>query len=254
MVGIAGILLAVSSCFVKEDRDLYPGRLILDFSSVDTSVVESLYVLIADSKGNLFSGMVTSDEFAQDYIMEVPRGETRINIWNIADYVMTREGGLTIPYGCECPCLYMDSFVTHVKGDMVRETVEIHKNYCMLTILVEGMESIPYSFTLEGNVSGYGFDGLPAVGDFSCVAYPGGGKGEVCVSLPRQIDDSLLLGLEDDNGNIKTFAVGEYMRTSGYDWNAPDLEDVTVIIDYYITSVSIKIQGWDEEYVYDIVL
>jgi hypothetical protein len=53
---------------------------------------------------------------------------------------------------------------------------------------------------------------------------------------------------------LKTFAIGEYLQAGGYDWTAEELEDATVILDYYITGIRITYKGWDKEYSYDITL
>ena len=95
---------------------------------------------------------------------------------------------------------------------------------------------------------------MPSRGEFACVAYPleyGGSQ----VIIPRQTDASLLLDVEDTNVSVlKTFAIGEYLQAGGYDWNADNLEDATVILDYYLTGIRITYKGWDKEYNYDIIL
>jgi hypothetical protein len=64
-----------------------------------------------------------------------------------------------------------------------------------------------------------------------------------------------LLDVEDDgSATLKTFAIGEYLQAGGYDWTAEELEDATVILDYYITGIRITYKGWDKEYSYDIIL
>ena len=74
------------------------------------------------------------------------------------------------------------------------------------------------------------------------------------MKVPRQMDASLMLEVEDENGISKSFAIGEYIMASGYDWNAEDLSDITVTLDYYITGVTVLVQKWDDEFVFDLVL
>ena len=89
--------------------------------------------------------------------------------------------------------------------------------------------------------------------EFSCVAYPGT-EGNLQAGLPRQVDASLLLEVDDGTSVQKTFALGEYIISSGYDWTAEELEDMTVTLDYQITYVKITVSGWDKEYFYNIIL
>ena len=147
----------------------------------------------------------------------------------------------------------MHSFIADTEGELWRETVRLRKNHCRLTVMMDGVEEIPYSLTFKGNVDGYRLDGLPSSGDFSCVAYPSG-TSESQALLPRQTDSSLLMEVDDGTSVTKTFAIGEYISSSGYDWTAADLEDMTIVLDYYITFIKITIREWDREYVYNITL
>ena len=63
-----------------------------------------------------------------------------------------------------------------------------------------------------------------------------------------------MLEVDDGVPHLKKFAIGEYLDQAGYDWTLPSLEDVTVVLDYSLTSVTIQIAGWDKEDVYNIVL
>ena len=81
------------------------------------------------------------------------------------------------------------------------------------------------------------------------------GDGGVCdVCVPRQSDDSLRLELSDDTGVIRVLALGEYISASGYDWMAKNLEDLTVSLDYSLTGMTIVVEGWDNEYHFDVVI
>ena len=43
---------------------------------------------------------------------------------------------------------------------------------------------------------------------------------------------------------VRTFALGSYIAASGYDWSAPDLEDLTLHVDISVTSVTISTDLW----------
>jgi hypothetical protein len=69
--------------------------------------------------------------------------------------------------------------------------------------------------------------------------------------LPRQIDASLMLEVDDGKGGYKAFALGQYIVSSGYDWTAEDLEDITVTLDYALTEIRLVIGGWESVYEYE---
>ena len=246
-------LVSAVACSVKEDRTDCPARLILDFKDVDTAVFKSLNLLVTHNEKIVFSDCVIADDFALEYIRDVPHGNLRVNVWAGDVERIDHEHGVVIPYGCECPPIYMHSFIADTEGELWRETVRLRKNHCKLTVMMEGVEVIPYSLTFKGNVDGYRLDGQPSSGAFSCVAYPGG-VGDSQALLPRQMDSSLLLEVDDGTSVTKTFAIGEHIEASGYDWTAVDLDDMTIILDYYVTHVKITIREWDREFIYNITL
>lgn len=245
-------LLAVA-CSVKENRMECPCRLILDFRDVDTALCESLNLLAVHDGEVLFIDEILADRFAEEYVRDVPHGRVRVNVWAGDGDRIEQGQGIVIPYGCECPPVYMHSFIADTDGESWREKVCLRKNHCRLTVMMEGVEVIPYSLTFKGNVNGYRLDGQPSSGDFSCVAYPAGACDSQAL-LPRQMDSSLMLEVDDGTSVIKTFAIGEHIEASGYDWTAVDLDDMTIILDYYVTHVKITIREWDREFIYDITL
>lgn len=242
------ILFLVVGCSVKENREDCPCRLILDMRGIDTVLVRQLNLLATSPDGVVFSDTVHARDFSKLYVRDVPHAQMRINAW-------TGSSELLIPYGCECPPFYMTSFDADTRGEICRSSVDLRKNHCRLDVLFDGRDKIPYRLTFRGNIDGYGDDGFPSSGDFACVAYPvGRGEGSRVV-IPRQLDSSLLLDVEDEGTAVlKTFAIGEYLCAGGYDWTADDLEDATVILDYYITGIKVTYKGWDKEYSYDITL
>ena len=90
------------------------------------------------------------------------------------------------------------------------------------------------------------------VGDFEFLLNGVGADHGYVAVLPRQVDASLVLEIDDGKGNSKVFALGQYMIASGYDWNEPDLEDVTVTLDYALTELRLVVNGWESVYRYDV--
>jgi hypothetical protein len=242
-----------AGCSIKEDRSVCPCRLVLDFSDVDTLAVRAADLMVASSDGLVFKDSVDIATVEKEYVADVPHGELRINVWSGTEGFHDDSEGIVIPFGHGCPPVFMHSSSVDAVGEICREKVVMHKNYCGLSIEVRGRDEVPYSLTVRGNVCGYGTDGSPVEGAFSCVAYPDG-AGKTKVSLPRQRDNSLLLDIDDGSGIMKTFALGEYIAASGYDWTAPDLEDLGIVIDYFATVLTIQVRWWDKEYEFDIVL
>ena len=131
--------------------------------------------------------------------------------------------------------------------------VELWKNYCKLSICVEDAEHFPFGLAVRGSVAGYGVNGFPINGDFFYEVNEY--SSDVwTMSLPRQTDNSIVLEVNDGTDVLKTFALGEYILASGYDWSAANLEDITVGIDYTRTKLTVAVLGWDEVYEFDVVI
>ena len=161
--------------------------------------------------------------------------------------------GVIVQPGEEFPCIYMHCSHIDATGDYVREPVDMVKNHCNITVcLYSGME-FPYRLEIKGNVNGYCLDGTLSEGEF-CYKMELGDGGVCDVCVPRQSDDSLRLELSDDTGVIRVLALGEYISASGYDWMAKNLEDLTVSLDYSLTGMTIVVEGWDNEYHFDVVI
>ena len=245
-------MVVLIGCSVKEDRNVCPSRLELDLSGVGDAF-ESVNLLGSGPGGVVFRDIVTLPVPGYIYVREVPHGMLDVNVWYGAEDYINEDEGIVIPVGKECPAVHMHSFVADTRGERCRELVELHKNYCSLTLKMKGMDKIPYGLSVRGNVNGYNLDGSPRCGEFCCEVAPQGWA-EAMVRVPRQVDASLMLKVDDGRGAVKNFAIGEYIVASGYDWDSEDLSDVTVTIDYYITYVAVMVQKWEEEYVFDLVL
>lgn len=240
-------------CSVKEDRDLCPCRLVLDFSDVDTSVVPSAEIHLSTRGGFISVAELNASDFSEPYVRNVPRSHLRLNVWYGMNGFSEIRDRLVIPYGMECPEVYMHYAEFDTSTDQYMHEVVMRKNHCVVTFNVEGAQEHPYSLRVRGNVNGYRYDGYPLQGEFACVAYPDE-NGISRMILPRQTDDSLLLDIDDGSDILKTFALGEYIAASGYDWNVPDLPDISLDLEYYLTHMVLTVQGWNGEYVYNIVL
>ena len=252
MLSVLFILVAVG-CSVKESREDCPCVMSLDFSELDTAAIKSVSVLAMSADGIVFIDSIEAEAFGQRYEREVPKDMLNVNLWYGDGGMAADDCLLHIPYGVECPPIYLNCFVADTRSERFDKTVCLHKNHCRLTVEMPHREELPYCLTFKGGIDGYDIDGNPSPGEFSCVAYPVD-DGRAQVLLPRQLDSSLLLQVDDQAPHLKTFAIGEYLAAGGYDWNAEELADVTIVLDYSMNVISVKMSGWDKEEVYNVIL
>ncbi len=242
--------IVCAGCSVKENRDDCPCRLMLDYSEVDTSAVRSADLTMKSDDGFVFEYELGIEDFRSGMEVQVPRTEIETVIWAGTGGLLTGSG-VFIPVGEDCPRLYFHRSVVDADCEIVYEKVMMRKNHCVMTVKLNNFEEALQSFTVHGNVCGYMEDGSPAAGEFKYELERGFGREVV---LPRQLDDSLVLEIKDGDGLLKRFNIGEYIADTGYDWNEPDLQDITLEIDIAITEIRLLIQGWDKVYRFDVTI
>lgn len=246
-------------CSVKEDRRGCPCALVYDFSRVDPGRSDSLFLGILSGTDDFCHGrIVHSQDYSVPLRINVPRSGIWTNIYSdgagtdtVSSMLSEDRSCLVIPAGEQCAAVYMFSAYVDTAPETVVVPVMLHKNYSILTIrmLYGGDKSL--SLSLEGNVNGYGKDGRPAEGLFS-FAPDLDGEGCCRARIPRQTDGSLRLTLSDGDGVLREFAVGEYILQSGYDWNADDLEDIDITIDYSKADVTFVVNDWEMTFDIDV--
>lgn len=244
--------IAITGC-VKERRGLCPCLLQLDFSRLDTSLVTEARVNVAGPEGYVYDESIDALSFAGGLEIRVPKGDCMLYVYFGDKGLAVPNRGLYIPYGEDCPPVYMNISYVDTRFEQCRKVVVLRKNYCRLSVCVEDAEHFPFGLAIRGKIVGYGLDGLPVEGDFFC-SVDNVAETDWTMSVPRQMDNSMVLEVNDGTSVLKTFALGEYISASGYDWSAPDLGDITVGIDYTRTKLTVSVLGWDEVYEFDVVI
>ncbi len=251
LAALAGILLW-TGCSVKENREVCPCIMFLDFSGVDTSVVRSAKLVMRSEEGFSLDRMLGAEDFRSGLQVPVPRGKVFLGISGGAEGMMT-DSGLAIPLGKDCPPVYYHASEVGAEGETVHENVLMRKSHCVMTVNLNNVESAPHGITVVGNIDGYLSDGSPSDGAFSYDVPLRGATGNRVI-LPRQTDNSLVMDVRDGMGILRRFPIGEYISESGYDWEEPDLKDLTLDIDVAVTEVKLVIEGWDVVYEFEIVI
>lgn len=266
-------------CSVKEDRDLCPCALVLEFPREDAerlrdgvtvcmrgysddvfSLCDTLLAGRAASSGGLDT---VSGKWSYSYV--VPKGDIDLAVAYSADGLageLNSSGRwIEIDEGRPCPSIWTCCEKVSARADRVTVPVRLHKNFCRIDIQVRDVdgEEFPFKLRVRGNVNGYGLDGRPARGAFLCDAErsetesAGSGHG-YAVTVPRQTDDSLILEIVTGDGVAKSFAIGNYIASSGYDWTSADLKDICLEIDYARTVISFTIDKWTHSEQFEVVI
>ncbi len=255
---LSALCLPTLSCSVKEDRSRCPCHLLLDVSALPRDMFDSLDVSLDERGGrSLNFPLCLSSVTAGIVPVDVQKGRLCLSVCAVENgsLWLTSSGDLMrIPSGEQCPPLYLHNADLDTQVEELKETVVLHKSFCTLHILMEGndpSQAYPFVLQLRGDVNGYDAEGRPLSGDFSPSAFPTP-DGRCTVRVPRQKDDTLELLMCEGEVPLATFALGAYLKAGGYDWNKPDLADVSVRIDCASLSLRIKIEKWSETYYFSV--
>ena len=229
-------LLLIPSCSVKENRAVCPCGLTLELAGLPVRPV----VLSVVGEGYSWTEVVHADTAL---VLPVPKGEVAVSA--VGGALAEGDGSVRIPEGEEAPPLYLYHADVSTEAEQVVLPVVLHKQFCTLALRFKGPPGYgpPFEVAVAGFYGGWRPDGSPAPGPFSRRLLPGSDGGAV-LRLPRQGDDSLLMHIVFSDQVVRTFALGSYIAAAGYDWSAPDLEDLTLTVDISLTSVTISSDLW----------
>ena len=254
-------LMVLPGCSVKENRSGCPCVLILDLSGLDADRFPSVVLSAVSGDGILFSTAFDGTGYGDRLYLTVPRKASALSVTGIEyesvspqDIGGREDGfGLLIPYGSDCPRVHLFTGEVDVSGETDTVRVNLHKNHCKMRIALTSESQTDFGVEIKGNYCGYGICGELISGPFSNVPDIGtDGKRTVC--LPRQGDSSLVMELVDEDGQVRNFAIGEYIASTGYDWTEEDLRDIDVTIDFIRTELTISVEDWSESISINVVL
>jgi len=253
---VIGLVLVnvLPSCSVKENRQGCPCILIMDLDNLrgehQIEMETATVAYICNGEGCFLSGEVPPE-------MEVETPKTGVTVYFhslcSAWGRISPGDSLIIPAGHECPLIYSYSKSLDTNCEMMKDTVVMHKNFARIRIVAPAFEGIADSLSVTGDVKGYSLRGEPLIGAFSCSRVPDA-HGSITVAVPRQVDGSLKLLVRVNEETLRTFAIGWAIASSGYDWSAEDLADITVELDYACTRVSYSTDPWSETQIFTVLL
>ncbi len=239
-------LVFLPGCSIREDRDSCPCQLVLDFGGLPAETL-----LLTEAGGDVRRDTLPAG--TGSWRVAVPRGDVRLLA--VSPPAAFRSGeGLRIPEGEACPELWLAVRQYPGAGEEVLDSVRLHKEHARLQIRIRSAGGpVPYALTVVGNIAGYDAGGKPAPGSFRYRMRPDA-TGSCVACVPRQADSSLMLEVLEGNSPVRSFALGEYLAESGYDWTAPDLADVSVEIDYARTLLTLRSADWSQTFSFEIVI
>lgn len=244
LLAAAHLLISLAGCSVREDRELCPATLIVNLPAAD-SVINKVYIRHLTPEGAAWETSASLGAAESELRLAVPRS----SFIAVAANIPLEDGRWLIPEGSPCQEAYICRRRVSIRNDCALMRVDLQKEFCRMRIEFssppEGL-----STRLRGQFCGSTLEGSLIEGLFLSPFQTGE---DVCV--PRQGDSSLLLDIENKSeGIVRTFALGEYLKKAGYDWEKDNLDDVSVFLDYVRSEAVIATDCWTTAIPIDILL
>ena len=227
------LLSCCASCVaVKEDRSVCP--CFLSVAVANPAPGQTVGLSFRSE------GFEAFREVTADTVLVVPVPKQEVEVLALSGAALpSGDGKLQIPLGFDSPPLYLFRERVDARADTASVNVLLHKHFCRLSMHFDGPPGWgePYWAEVRGRVDGIDLDGDPSAGAFSCRLDSGGS-----VRLPRQApEEELWLDVAMPDRVVRSFTLGTQMLNAGYDWTAADLEDLDLLLDFSVTTLTLRI-------------
>lgn len=257
---IAALLfIGLQACTVIENREPCPGTLIVD---------------IADIRERLGDGSLRVDVISDDEITSISRfadvsqaDTMRFFIPKKVYTVCAAAGQKNTTFafpgmalgasGRQSDSIYAFSNSVNVNGEITDFDAEFHKQFATVRIInsfATGEED-PFdgmSLTVRSMYCGLNYRSMAAAGNVFTYTVQPDKDYAYSFRMPRQGDDSITLEIVSP-GLQHSVPIGRFLSEMGYNFNAEELQDVTVGVDLVSMNVRIVIEDWYTEQIFAII-
>ncbi len=250
---------AISCSMVEEDRDDCPCWYTIDLTEVDGRVA-NLQLWLFDKHGKLILNKeLQGAPYGKCEVM-VKRGSVVCSVWgNVSQKsLLHNDGTINSCYSkadsCSSDPLFNYVAVVDAGTDAVYDTVRLTKEYAAVDFTLKGsiLEGGPYELAMRMNTAGRQMNGDFVLGEssiFSSHSDASDGEYRFMFNMMRQKSieelEVTLLSLADGGRRVvMKFPFGKWLVTSGYDADAPDMEDITMVLDLATGSLYVKTEDW----------
>lgn len=246
-------LLIYSSC-IKEERIECPCFLSIDFSLIDTLLIDNVNIWLADSQNNIFlCDTLSRENFTKFYEVAVPKGATHLYCWgNINNSTIKDEEHPSIitPEGASSDKLYFFSTKIDTSDEFGKETVKMKRYYTGIFVKVSGEASADEGVKLEikSSSTGYYISGKIYEGIYSCHRESYSDCLYDFNIIKQKTPEDLIISLYTmENGieeKVTEFPLGAALNRVGIDMSGDKMGDVFITIDYSSMSAKVTVENW----------
>lgn len=240
-----------TGCSVKEDRTGCPCWLDIDVSLCSRRSGE-VSLKGWNTQKPVFGEKLHVEDWPDCWEVTVPRGTVHYTALSGVDACVLSGQTVVIPEGMQCDSLWAYHATVNCEGEQARDRVVPHKQFCTVTMeFTRDIGGRPGA-VVTGHSAGMSLESLtPVEGPFRH-SPADDGQGHFIFRLPRQADSVLDVEITRDGKHYETFPLGTIISRTGYDWTAQDLDDIYVGVDLIESTVTIRLEKWEEGTVYEL--
>ena len=234
------------SCTVKESRTECPCHLEIGLDAF-ANVSPTATVEIGDASGTVLESRTMDFAAGKVFRADIPPRDYTLCIF-VSGEKTDRDGQtLLVRPGDQADSIYAFWMQLDGRGnEQIRTEAVPHKQFACVTLLathtVERTAGAVY--TVRSDTGGLNLNPLRPSRQRDLSFRTDLSSGTAAFRLTRQDPESRLTLLMDDGIRpVAEFPLGEWIRDSGYDWTAEDLDDIVVDLDFSSGKVFIEIPG-----------
>lgn len=263
------VLIAPAGCrrVIFEDRSVCPSSLYFTITNEDLfKVSDTVYAKVYCQPEDIRAGEATTsikEIVEQDFWFKVKKSEewsgygllgvNKSHLVHDSDWIIDEgeQGDPLFRFAYRVPG-HEERYVAPV--EFVKEHARVTVKFIHLDGFVRSGGRFPFSLVIKGNTCGVDAKtGLPITGPFRYEPEEDP-DGTFRFILPRQADNALEMefwakpGLYEREGLVDTFSLSALFRQqASVDWEAKNLPDIYLEIDYAESVYNITAIGWEEE-------
>ena len=168
--------------------------------------------------------------------------------------IKIRDGAMKINCGEQSDSLYAFCNTIGAYSDTVAVSLRLCKQFSTVSIRIA--EAADFYCRIIGNVNGISMTTLkPTAGEFDYVMDNDSENGNWVFRMPRQSDKSITMEIRDrtDDTVVAVVPLGELLETAGYEWDADNLQDVSLDVDPVSKHITVAISTWDNGRIFEFV-
>ncbi len=244
LTGLLGII-ALGGCSVKEDRTACPLWLSVDMSALQPHSTTAWAVI--RHPGGLLSEEVIFKNGQTVFEWPILKGETAASAYCGFNERHLKGHQMIVPTGETAPALRGSVHHESTYGETLNIAARDSRQSARMNLeaVVPDGSPYPYGLLLEGDICGLDLLSLaPIEGEFGHRVHLNEENRASFHILRQSETSSLILHILDKGKIIESIPLGEWIRKTGYDWEAEDLMDINMSFEQGHVELTIIISDW----------